>query len=133
MPIDKAWGMCCDGYFNLLKQKKDNELLAETKTYFKNIFEKHNLSLLGAMIAFSEIYYFQNIRKLNEEFKKNTAIVVQQADNFLLIKVHANQFRKDCEYTEILDKEFAQMYKLTEIMIAEMGYIKNEANIPNLK
>ena len=133
MPIDKAWDMCCDSYFNLIKLKRENDLLAETKVYFEHVCNEHKLSLLGAMIAFSEIYYFENIRKLFEQYKRNNEIDVQQADDFLLIKIHANQFRNDYKNIEVLDKEFEHLHKVTEQMIKEMNYVANEANIPLFK
>lgn len=129
MSIDEAWDMCCDSYFNLIKLKRENDLLAETKVYFEHVCNEHKLSLLGAMIAFSEIYYFENIRKLFEQHKRNNEIDVQQADDFLLIKLHANQFRNDCKNIQVIDKEFEHMHKVTERMIKEMNYLANAANI----
>jgi len=132
LPCDKAWDMCNDCYFNLLKVKKEKALLDDTKAEFEKIFNHHKLSLLGAMITFSEIYYFENIRKLFIEFKSNQSTDITRADSFLIIQIHIGEFKKHYSNIEALEKELLPIHTSTNKMIEEMMYVPNVKNMPKL-
>ena len=128
----KTWNVCCEGYFNLLGVEKNQVLLDAIKPYFGHVLKEHKLSLLGAMIAFGEIYYYQNIRFTYEKKKRFTDSDVQEADKYLFLKIHADNLSKMCNYSKALTKEFVQMHEDINRMALEMQYEPNVKNMPDL-
>lgn len=131
-PPTNAWDMCCDGYFVLLGIEKNELLVNGFKPYFGHVFKEYKLSLLGAMIAFGEILYYQNIRLIYEKTKKFPTTNPQEADKFLFICVHLEHLSAMCKYSKQLKTEFTKMHDEISKMHDEMKYIPNYANMPAL-
>jgi hypothetical protein len=127
-----TWNVCCEGYFNSLGVEKNQVLLDAIKPYFGHVYKEHKLSLLGAMIAFGEIYYYQNFRFIYEKKKRFANTDTQEADKYLFLKIHADSLSKMCKYSDVLTKEFEQMHSDINQMAHEMQYVPNVANMPDL-
>jgi len=132
LPPTNAWNMCCDGYFNLLGIERNQMLVDAIKPYFGHVFKEYKLSLLGAMIAFGEIIYYQYMRYIYEKKKRFAETNVQDADKFLFLKIHSENLMPMCKFTNILIKEFTQMHEDINKMMEEMQYVPNYENMPKL-